>query len=63
MASEEFLHQRSRLFTVRVWTEETEDGSQLRGRARDVAGGAFCGFRDWDELTAFLSERIEEERR
>jgi hypothetical protein len=51
---------RSRLFTVRLWKEETAGGSEYRGSVRDALGGAFLGFRDWSDLCAFMIERMEE---
>ena len=51
---------RSRLFAVRLWTEEVAGGSEYRGSVRDVVGGARRGFRDWSDLTAFLIARMEE---
>jgi hypothetical protein len=54
---------RSRLFAVRVWTEEVAGGSEYRGSVRDVVSGAFRGFRDWSDLTAFLIDRMDEDER
>lgn len=53
---------RSHLFTVRLWKEEAADGSEYRGSVRDVISGAFRSFRDWSDLTAFMIERVEEDR-
>jgi hypothetical protein len=52
---------RSRLFTVRLWTEEGDVGSSNRGCVRDVMSGAFRHFRDWSELSAFMVARMEDE--
>jgi hypothetical protein len=47
------------LFTVRIWSDA--DGDRLeRGSVHDVATGAFRNFRDWSDLTSFLTDRIEE---
>ena len=51
---------RSLLFTVRLWKEEVIGGSEYRGSARDVGTGAFCSFREWSDLAAFMVARIEE---
>ena len=51
---------RSRLFTVRLWTEEVAGGREYRGSVRDVLGGAFRGFREWSDLTDFLATQIED---
>lgn len=51
---------RSRLFTVRIWAEPVARSSDLRGEVRAVATGAHRGFRDWDQLTEFLAEQLEE---
>jgi len=52
---------RSRLFTVRLWKEQTAGGSEYRGSVRDPIGGAFLGFRDWSDLCTFMIERMEED--
>ncbi|HEY7031762.1 MAG TPA: hypothetical protein VH482_10560 [Thermomicrobiales bacterium] len=54
---------RSRLFAVRLWTEEVAGGHEYRGSARDVLGGAFRGFREWSDLIAFMVARMEEDVR
>jgi hypothetical protein len=54
---------RSRLFAVRLWTEQVAGGHEYRGSARDVIGGAFRGFRAWPDLIAFMIERMEEDDR
>lgn len=51
---------RSHLFGVRLWEEEVAGGSEYRGTARDVASGAFRGFRDWSGLIDFMIERVQE---
>ena len=51
---------RSRLFAVRLWTEEVAGGREYRGNVRDVVGGAFRGFRDWSDLTDFMTAQIED---
>lgn len=52
----------SRLFTLRIWTEPVENGIEHRGSVRDAATGAFCNFREWSGLTAFLVAQLEEGR-
>ena len=54
---------RSRLFAVRLWTEEVAGGQEYRGRVRDVTSGAFRGFREWSDLIAFLIARMEDDDR
>ncbi len=61
MAHDDVSQRRSRLFTVRIWTEAVGDGLEHRGSVRDVESGAFRTFRDWSDLTTFLATRIEEE--
>lgn len=61
MESDDIPQRRSRVFTVRIWSEAVEDGSEHRGNVRDVATGAFRNFREWSDLTAFLSAQIKEE--
>jgi hypothetical protein len=53
----------SRLFAIRLWTEEVADGSEHRGCVREVASGAFRGFRDWSDLIAFLVARMDDDDR
>jgi hypothetical protein len=49
------------LFAVRLWKEEVGGGSEYRGSARDVISGAFCSFRAWSDLTAFMVARLEQD--
>jgi hypothetical protein len=49
------------LFAVRLWREEVGGGSEYRGSARDVISGAFCSFRVWSDLTAFMVARLEQD--
>ena len=51
---------RSRLFAVRLWKEAVAGGSEYRGSVREVVGGAFRSFRDWPELVAFMTARMDE---
>jgi hypothetical protein len=51
---------RSMLFAVRVWREQVAGGPEYRGSARDVVGGAFCSFRRWANLAAFIAARVDE---
>jgi hypothetical protein len=53
---------RSRLFTVRIWSEAAGDRTEQRGSVRDVESGAFRSFVDWSDLTAFLAQQLEEDR-
>jgi hypothetical protein len=48
------------LFAVRLWREEAAGRPEYRGSARDVVSGAFCSFRDWSDLAAFMVARLEE---
>jgi hypothetical protein len=48
------------LFAVRLWREQVSDGPEYRGSARDVVSGAFCGFRSWPELVAFMVGRLDD---
>jgi hypothetical protein len=50
---------RSRLFTVRLWTEEAAGGREYRGTVQDVVSRAFRTFRNWSDLTAFMIRRME----
>lgn len=52
---------RSRLFTVRIWTEAVEKGTEHRGSVRDVVSGAHRSFRQWPDLTSFLADQLEED--
>ena len=46
----------SELFTVRVWSEESEDGEiEWRGKVQHVVSGNQQYFRDWAALVAFLT--------
>jgi hypothetical protein len=60
VAHDDVSARRSRLFTVRIWAEAVEGGSERRGSVRDVATGAFCNFREWSGLTSFLTARCDE---
>ena len=55
--------QRSRLFAVRLWREEVAGGPEYRGSMHDVVSGAFCHFREWSDLAAFMAARVEEVER
>ncbi len=53
-------HQRTRLFTLRLWQEELGDGeAEWRGRAQDINSGASAYFRDWPGLVAVLTRLLE----
>jgi hypothetical protein len=60
-AGERERRARSQLFTVRLWKEKVDNGWEYRGSVRDVVSGAFCSFRDWSDLAAFMIERVEED--
>lgn len=50
-------HERSHLFTVRLWSESLgENHFEWRGQVRHVPSGRTCAFRDWSALEAFLQE-------
>jgi hypothetical protein len=51
----------SRLFALRIWTEDVAGGSEFRGSVRDTTTGAYRGFRDWSDLIDFLVARMEDE--
>lgn len=53
---------RSHLFSVRLWREQVAGGSEYRGSVRDVISGAFCSFREWSDLAAFMIEQMEEDQ-
>ncbi len=61
MQGNDVPQRRSRLFTVRIWSEAVGNGLEHRGSVRDVASGAFRNFREWSDLTSFLADRMEEE--
>jgi hypothetical protein len=48
-------HERTHLFTVRLWAESLGDNHfEWRGQARHVLSGRVCTFREWPSLVAFL---------
>ena len=50
---------RSQLFTLRVWTEETAEGrTEWRGKLERVMNGETLYFRDWEDLLAFLNTTL-----
>jgi hypothetical protein len=49
----------SRLFTVRLWAADVGGEWECRGNVREVASGAYRNFRDWSDLTGFLTERMQ----
>ena len=53
----------ARLFAVRLWTEVGTDGWEHRGSAKDVVTGAYRGFKDWSDLTEFMTGQLEEDER
>lgn len=62
MTDEDPGQRRSRLFTLRIWTETVGQGTEHRGSVRDVATGAHRSFRRWSDLASFLVEQVEEDR-
>jgi hypothetical protein len=52
----------ARLFTVRLWSERIGDGTEPRGSVRAVDSGAFRNFREWPDLTSFLTEQLDQDR-
>ena len=49
-------HNHSHLYTLRLWTEDTEQGQvEWRGKVQHVPGGESRYFRDWPTLIAFLT--------
>ena len=52
-------HQRSHLFTLRLWAEPLGEGrSEWRGRVQHVASGETRYFRDWSTLVTLLLEML-----
>jgi hypothetical protein len=62
MAPEDPEHAGSQLFTVRLWTEDTGEGTEYRGQVRHVLSGSTRHFRRWEELAACLASVLEEAR-
>ncbi len=51
----------SQLFTVRIWPEILDSGMVVwRGKVQHVPNGAWRHFQEWQALTAFLQEQVEE---
>ncbi len=51
----------SQLFTVRIWSEVSEQGVVVwRGKVQTVPNGAWRYFHEWPALTAFLQTQVEE---
>jgi hypothetical protein len=54
-------YRRSGLFLVRIWAEETEDGTgrvECHGRVQRVADGESHQFKDWRGLVDTLSAMV-----
>ncbi len=50
----------SQLFTVRVWVESKHDGStQVRVQVKHVLSGATRTFREWSQVVAFITARLQ----
>lgn len=54
---------RTRFFAVRLWTEEGAGGREYRGTVQEAVSRAFCHFRDWSDLTAFMIARMDDNER
>ncbi|HET9494126.1 MAG TPA: hypothetical protein VFR15_07850 [Chloroflexia bacterium] len=51
---------RSQLFTLRVWAEESAEGrTEWRGKLQRVVDGETTYFRDWDSMLALLRQMLE----
>jgi hypothetical protein len=55
--------QHSRLFTVRIWTEEVAGGREYRGIVQEVTSRTTRSFRNWSDLTGFIIARMDGEDR
>ena len=54
-------HQRSHLFTVRIWSEILGDGqTEWRGQVKVVTSGETLYFREWPSLITFLERTLTE---
>ena len=52
-------HQRTHLFTLRMWAEVLDDGqSEWRGKVQHVLSGQARYFRDWDTLITYLQDML-----
>jgi len=52
-------HQRTHLFTLRLWAEALGDGQiEWRGKVQHVLSGQTRYFRDWDALIAYLQDML-----
>jgi len=50
----------SHFFTLRVWTEETQEGRSVwRGKLERVVNGETLYFHEWGALQAFLHATLE----
>jgi hypothetical protein len=49
----------SHLFTVRLWSEEIDEGqAEWRGKLQHIISGEIRYFRDWDGLIALLQTML-----
>ena len=60
-------HQRTHLFTIRVWAEKPEQGThEWRGKVQNVGSGKGFYFRGWqalvEHLQTFVSDDDEEDQ-
>ncbi len=52
-------HQRTHLFTLRMWPEALGDRQiEWRGKVQHVLSGQTRYFRDWDTLIAYLQDML-----
>ena len=52
-------HQRTHLFTLRLWAEALGDGQiEWRGKVQHVLSGQTRYFRDWEALIAYLQDML-----
>jgi hypothetical protein len=58
--SDEQSARRSHLFLIRIWKEEGHRGMGYRGNIRGITSGATRNFRNWSDVTAFMTAQVEE---
>jgi hypothetical protein len=55
-------HPRSHLFTVRLWMEALGHGQvEVRMQVKHVLSGETRYFREWPQVVAFITDRLEED--
>lgn len=58
-----YVHQRSHLFTVRIWEEEMGSARlELRGRVQLLTSGETRYFREWEQLVPLLLKMLAEQK-